>query len=106
MNGFIGNINEILKTSEVESDINIKLNCAVSMFHIVNNKVKLIINPKLSDFEFFNRLDAFSCYQQIEMFINGVLAPKEKESQPLTDKEKIQQYGFDIKSSFRKEKQK
>jgi len=66
---------------------------------------KLYINPLLKEYEFFKVFDAFQAFQEIQMFLGGVLGNKEKEIINVADKYKIDQYGFD-KWSFRKEPEK
>lgn len=61
------------------------------------------VNPILKDFDFFKVFDAFSAFQEIEMFIGGVLGVGEKETIEVSDKTKIEGHGFDYKWSFRKE---
>lgn len=73
------------------------------MYFSKNNKtVKLIINGRLSDYEFYKVFDAFQAFQEISMFVSGVLGNKEKDIVVVEDKYKITQHGFD-KWSFRKE---
>lgn len=71
----------------------------------VYEKEHFYVNPKLSDFDFYKVFDAFTAFQEISMFIGGVLGNKEKEIIQVSDKNKIEQHGFDYKWSFRKEKQ-
>ena len=52
--------------------------------------------------EFYKVIDAFTAFQEISMFIGGVLGIGEKEIVEIEDKYKIGQHGFD-KWSFRKE---
>ncbi len=73
--------------------------------HSHRNEEILIINPNLNDYEFYKVFDSFQAFQEISMFIGGVLGNKEKEIVQISDKNKIEQYGFDYKLSFRKEKQ-
>jgi hypothetical protein len=70
-----------------------------------NNDNKFIVNPLLKEYEFFKMFDAFQAFQEIQMFISGVLGTGEKEITEVADKYKIQQHGFDYKWSFRKEPQ-
>ena len=62
----------------------------------------LIINPILKEWEFYKVIDAFTAFQEISMFIGGVLGIGEKEIVEVEDKYKIGQHGFD-KWSFRRE---
>jgi len=66
------------------------------------NKEKFIINPLLKDYEFYKIFDTFQAFQEIQMFMGGVLGSPEKEIVQIEDKYKITQHGFD-KWSFRKE---
>jgi len=63
---------------------------------------KFYVNPRLKDFEFYKVFDTFTAFQEIQMFISGVLGSGEKEIVEVEDKHKISQHGFD-KWSFRKE---
>lgn len=67
-----------------------------------SNGSTLIINPILKDYEFYKVVDSFTAFQEIQMFIGGVLGIGEKEIIEVEDKYKIPQHGFD-KWSFRKE---
>jgi hypothetical protein len=65
------------------------------------NHSKFIINPLLKDYEFYKVFDAFQAFQEVMMFMGGVLGKGEKEIVEVEDKYKIAQHGFD-KWSFRK----
>jgi hypothetical protein len=75
-------------------------------FNRWNYHSKFFINPLLKDYEFYKVFDTFQAFQEISMFISGVLGNKEKEIVVVADKYKIEQHGFDFKWSFRKEPQK
>lgn len=62
-----------------------------------------ITNPILKNYEFYRVHDSFSAFQEIQMFIGGVLGRGEKEIKEVEDKYKIRQHGFDDKS-FRRSK--
>ena len=66
------------------------------------NNPKFFINPLLKEYQFFKVFDSFQAFQEIQMFISGVLGNKEKDIVQVEDKYKIAQHGFD-KWSFRKE---
>jgi hypothetical protein len=68
-----------------------------------HNKPRFIINPCLKEWEFYKVVDAFTAFQEISMFIGGVLGIGEKEIIEVEDKYKITQHGFDYKWSFRRE---
>ena len=67
-------------------------------------KPKFFINPLLKDYEFYKVFDTFQAFQEVSMFMGGVLGANEKEITVVADKYKITQYGFD-KFSFRKDKE-
>lgn len=68
------------------------------------SKPTFIINPMLQDYEFYKKVDSFQAFQEIQMFLGGVLGINEKPMIVIDDKHKIAQHGFD-KWSFRKEKE-
>jgi len=69
------------------------------------NHPKFFVNPLLKDYKFYKIFDAIQAFQEISMFLGGVLGNKEKEIVNVADKYKIAQHGFD-KWSFRKEPEK
>ena len=71
-----------------------------SIYHEKN--VKFFINPILKEYEFYKVFDTYQTFQEIQMFISGVLGNKENNVVIISDKDKIIQHGFD-KWSFRKE---
>ena len=84
------------------SNIFIEYETPIFVIDYVNSH--FIINPRLKDYGFQTIFDPVQAYQEIEMYIGNILLPKDKESTPLTDKEKIISKGFDLKTSFRKDK--
>lgn len=64
--------------------------------------LSLRINPVLKDCEFHKVIDAFTAFQEIQMFVSGVLGKTEKETVKISDNNKIVEHGFDPKWSFRK----
>lgn len=66
-------------------------------------KEKIYINPCLKEYGFMKIHDPFTAFQEIQMFVSGVLGNNENAPQPeMTEKQKIAQHGMD-KWSFRKE---
>lgn len=61
----------------------------------------LLRNPRLGDVEFGKRMDAYSVFQELEMFIGGVLPQSGAPTVELTDKDLIAKHGFNH-WSFRK----
>lgn len=65
----------------------------------------VVINAQLKSIEFYRRLTAAEVFQELEMFLGGVLAPENRPMVEIEDKHRITQHGFD-KYSFRKAPQK
>ncbi|HNC58681.1 MAG TPA: hypothetical protein PLP33_24860 [Leptospiraceae bacterium] len=61
----------------------------------------LILNPNLKDLAFFKVKDPYTTFQEISMFVSGVLGNKEDKTLNISDSDKILQLGFDTKTSFR-----
>jgi len=72
--------------------------------HGSDGKAVFLINPILKDYEFYKVFNTFAAFQEIQMFMGGVLGRGEKEIIEVEDKYKIAQHGFD-KYSFRKDKE-
>lgn len=67
------------------------------------NLNKGLINAKLKDYGFDRIKDAFAAFQEISMYLSNILV-EQKEIAVVEDKFRIEQHGFDLKKSFRKEK--
>ena len=61
-------------------------------------------NPCLKEHEFFRTIDAFQAFQELSMFISGVLGGQSPLMVEISNESKIHKAGFDEKS-FRKEKE-
>lgn len=66
------------------------------------DKEQLVLNPRLKDYGFVKVKDPVSAFQDIYMFISGILGLSHMEMPEFTDKQKAQQKGHDGKYSFRK----
>lgn len=60
-----------------------------------------INSDRLKDYEFYQRVDAWSAMQEISMWVSGVLPSSARPMVQIADKDKIAKHGFD-KWSFRK----
>lgn len=60
-----------------------------------------IVNPCLRDYQFQKALDAYTVFQEVEMFLGGVMAEAREPPSPQSDKERIASHGMDVKRSFR-----
>lgn len=58
------------------------------------------LNPILSDYKFVKKFDPVTAFQEISMFLGGVLGTNENETVEIDEKYRLQQHGFD-KMSFR-----
>lgn len=67
------------------------------------NQSEGLINPRLKDYGFERIKDSFSAFQEISMYLSNILV-EQKEVAVIEDKYRIEQHGFDLKKSFRKEK--
>jgi hypothetical protein len=65
---------------------------------------KFEINPNLVNYQFYKVQDAFSAFQSIQSYISGILGTKENEIIEVSNNSKIVKAGFDLKTSFRKDK--
>lgn len=64
----------------------------------------LILNPCLSDYKVYRMFDAYTAYQEIDMFLNNeIVRPDDPYIEPIPDKIKAESHGFD-KFSFRRSK--
>jgi hypothetical protein len=62
----------------------------------------LHINPKLEDLEFFRAVEPYTAFQEIEMYLSGILGKEAPNLVEISDKSKILKHGHDPKYSFRK----
>lgn len=81
-------------------------NVIINRYRLGGNKYKFIVNPMLKNYQFYKIFDTYTTFQEIQMFISGVLGNNEKNIIEIDDKHKIEQHGFDLKWSFRKEPEK
>ena len=63
----------------------------------------LTVNPNLSDIQFQKVFSPYEAFQELSMWIGGVLTEPDLPTL-MTDKQKIISHGFDINKSFRKDK--
>ena len=71
-----------------------------------NRKARtLILNPMLKEYEFYKVFDSYTAFQEINMFMSGVIGMNAPETVEISDKSKIEKKGFD-EWSFRKEPEK
>lgn len=69
---------------------------------VKNIRANLVLNPKLKEFGFYKIFDSYGTFQEIQMFLSGVLGLNDKPIVEVSNEQKILQAGFDLKTSFRK----
>lgn len=81
-----------------DASLNLFFNCPVVAYLGYGD---MILNPCLKDFNFQKVVDPFTAFQEISMFVGGVLTnnPTPPDTQP--DKAKVISHGFDPKYGFR-----
>lgn len=72
----------------------------VKMFGLTSQHVT--IDPVLKDLDFASCLDAWTIYQELDMFVSNLLIPSDPPNPTLTEGQFVQQKGFDPKYGFRK----
>ena len=94
-------------TSDKIIDLHIKLNSPIIvlgyLFHAekYNLEGDIAINPCLNDVEFYKVMDSFTAFQELSMFISGVMGGSAPIMAKVSDKDRIIKHGFD-EWSFRK----
>ena len=61
----------------------------------------LVLNPNLKDIEFYKEKHPVIAFQEIQMYLSGVLGSRSPEPLPVSDKLKAQAHGHDGKYSFK-----
>ena len=65
---------------------------------------KFELNPNLNKYQFYKEIDTVTAFQNIQSYISGVLGTKENDTIEVSNESKIIKAGFDLKTSFRKDK--
>lgn len=81
-----------------------QLKCPYFILTVEARQVVLKTWPVLSDINFQKIVDPFTAYQEVQAYMFGVLGGNEKQIVEISDKSKLTKHGFDVKSSFRKQK--
>lgn len=61
----------------------------------------LVLNPRLADYDFFKVLDPYQCFQELSMWVGGVLPGRDAMTAKVSDADRFVEHGFDAKTSFR-----
>lgn len=97
---------KIFKDKPKANELCVKLNTPVFLIKPRYEEVEVKLNVSLKEFQFFKIMDAYTVYQELDMFVSNILVNDDMPMSPMTDLEKIDSHGFDRKTSFRKEKTK
>jgi len=84
-------------------DLNITIAVLIKRGYLSSDDYWQIDPFTLKDFQFFKVKDAFTAFQEISMWIGGVLTKNYNPPQIVDEKIRIEKRGFDSKWSFRKE---
>jgi hypothetical protein len=84
-------------------DIFLEYKVPIWAVKLTANQNNGVINPKLKDYGFDRIKDSFTAFQEISMYLSNILI-EQKEQAVIEDNFRIEQHGFDLKKSFRKEK--
>jgi hypothetical protein len=87
---------------EIDPAIHFKYKSPILLYLESENEPVLIVNPCLKDYAIQKVIDPYSAFQEIDMFLGGVLGSIEKDGPPMTDVQKVSSHGMDPKWSFRK----
>jgi hypothetical protein len=95
--------------SEVVKDLHFELDSPVvvidyDLIYTYSKKMGVFKNKCLRDVEFYKAVNPFEAFQELSMFIGGIMGGKSPIMIEVSDKDRIAKHGFD-KFSFRKEKQ-
>lgn len=64
--------------------------------------LRLVIDARLQDINFQKAVDPYTAFQEIEMYLGGVLGQSLDVPAPMTDQEKVASHGLDPVYGFRK----
>lgn len=74
---------------------------AVEPSQVYKGSADVVLNPNLSEIKFFKLFNSYTAFQEIQMFISGVIGINTSNAIEINDKNKVIQHGFDAKWSFR-----
>ena len=91
---------------QTEKLINLHFEIDAPVISVSHNKnpggdAEIAVNPCLKDIQFYRCVDGFTAFQELSMFIGGVMGGKSPKMIEISDKDRIAMRGFD-KWSFRK----
>lgn len=83
-------------------DVNYLIEHKITSIAYSSRYSTVILNPKLQEFGFYQILDSYSAFQELEMWMGGTLSYPHNVMIELTEEDRINQHGFDPKYGFRK----
>ena len=95
--------------SDIVTELHFELDAPIividyDLIYAYSKKIKAYKNRCLKNMDFYKIVDPFTAFQELSMFIGGVMGGKSPIMIEVADKDRIAKHGFD-KFSFRKEKQ-
>ncbi len=94
-NEFVNKVNTL-----DDSEVFFKYNTPIFSIHQGEHTIEL--NPTLKELDFYKVIATYTAFQEIQMYISGVLGTNEDgHNTSMTEKQKVQQHGFDQKYGFR-----
>lgn len=64
-------------------------------------KLHVELNPELTPLQFFRAVDAYTAFQELSMYLSGVLRVNEPDTLEIADPVRLEGHGFDKATSFR-----
>lgn len=109
---FLANCNLHLKTakdhlmlklffSRSGSDVDTDFHITNKITNVLVDSEKIIINPRLADYEFYKVFDTYTCFQELEMWMAGTLSYPQNIMVEVSDQTKVEKHGFDKQYGFR-----
>jgi hypothetical protein len=97
---FLNNWEKLINFDPIE--VHRKFNAPIFVFDNSNKDDKFVINSQLKGYKFVRLFDPYMAFQEVQMFVSGVLGTNEDGNDPvMTEKQKVGQHGFDDKYGFR-----
>jgi hypothetical protein len=90
-----------LKGSDIIKQRLVDDKVAVAILMLSFSRSTVVTDARLADFQFYKVIDAWTAFQELDMFWGGVLAPESKPAPSVVEKDRLVKHGFDQRS-FRK----
>lgn len=94
--------------SREDASVNLHFNSPVVIYHEVDQDGRMVpgfeVNGCLKDIGFQTMMDPFTAFQEVAMYVSGVLTQTRDAPAPQTDKQKIASHGLHPTHAFRKMK--